>query len=212
MNINSNLIARLLINELPGLAGALQPLGTAQGTNELARRGNSQNLSNAMLAAASGLLASNPSRYPLGPLQRLGGGLGAALQALSQGTGQEPMADAPGFDNGGYRGGGRGGRPALGGIAGARPRRARSAGIPELQRVESAVSAGHASAAPQRIVRRGTGTAAASGARTLRKFSGTVARRLDHPAVLPGGWQLYGYEESGSPIYVGPDQKLRIYA
>lgn len=47
----------------------------------------------------------------------------------------------------------------------------------------------------------------------LRKFNGKLARRLAHPAVLPGGWELYGYEEdSGSPVYAGPGQELRIYA
>jgi hypothetical protein len=39
MNLDSNLIARLMIDELPGLAGALQPSsGAAQSPSELASR------------------------------------------------------------------------------------------------------------------------------------------------------------------------------
>jgi len=40
-----------------------------------------------------------------------------------------------------------------------------------------------------------------------------VARRLEDPAVLPGGWELYGYDKkSDRPVYVGPGQELRVLA
>ena len=46
----------------------------------------------------------------------------------------------------------------------------------------------------------------------LEDFTGTLASRLEHPAVLPGGWKLYGYEkEGGRPVYVGPKRQLRVY-
>jgi len=99
MNLNNNLIARLMLNELPGLVGALQPAGGApQNLGEMARRQHSQNRANAMLSAASGLLTASPNRYPLGPLQRLGAGLGAALQSYNEAGQQGGILDALGMD------------------------------------------------------------------------------------------------------------------
>jgi hypothetical protein len=208
MNPGINAIARLLIEELPGLAGAIQPLsGGAQSLSELARQPN-QSLTNAMLAAASGLLMPSPNRYPLGPLQRLGAGLGAALQAYNEGAAQAPVLDAPAMEGqGGQSRTGAAAREGLGGIAPAQPVRMPAAA--KLAAVESAVSDRRVGPAPRSAAARKS----VSGGPMLRKFSGTLARRLEHPAVLPGGWELYGYEEeSGRPVYVGPDQELRIYA
>ncbi len=212
MNPGINAIARLLIEELPGLAGAIQPLGTgAQSLSELARQQRSQGLANAMLAAASGLLTPSPNRYPLGPLQRLGAGLGAALQAYNEGAAQVPMLDA--LAMGGQGGQSRTGaatRDRLGGIAPVQSvRMPPASAAAKLAAVESAVSGRRVGPAPLSAAARKS----ASGGPTLRRFTGTLARRLEHPAVLPGGWELYGYEEeSGRPVYVGPGQELRIYA
>src|SRR5260370_19595178 len=102
MDINTNLIARLMLNELPGLVGALQPAGPgAQNMSDPARRQRNQNLANAMLSAASGLLAPSPNRYPLGPLQRLGVGLGAGLQSYNDGAAQGRVPGAVGVHRGG---------------------------------------------------------------------------------------------------------------
>src|SRR5260370_20882284 len=99
MDINTNLIARLMLSELPGLVGALQPAGPgAQNVSDQARRQRNQNLANAMLSAASGLLAPSPNRYPLGPLQRLAVGLGAGLQSYNDGAQQGRVLDALGID------------------------------------------------------------------------------------------------------------------
>ena len=179
MNLNTNLLARLMLSQLPGLVGALQG-GAAAPANpsDLARRQRNQNNAVAMLSAASGLLTPSPNRYPLGPLQRMGSGLGAALQNSTDGANQASILDALGM----------GGRPGPGQPAPAR-----------RQPVPAAAAQG---TAPERAAHRPK----------LRQFTGTVANRLDHPPVLPGGWKLYGYEQdTGSPVYVGPGQQLRIY-
>jgi hypothetical protein len=166
-----------------------------------------------MLAAASGMLARSPNRYPLGPLQRLGAGLGA-LQSYSEGGARGRILDALGMDGHGARS--RTGATARAALKGTAPARAvPAAAAPELAGADSLDSGRRAAPAPRRIAGRATAAhrKAAAGGATLRKFSGTLARRLNHPAVLPGGWQLYGYEkESGRPVYVGPDRELRIYA
>ncbi len=209
MNPGINAIARLLIEELPGLAGAIQPLGAgAQSLSEMARQQRNQSLANAMLAAASGLLMPSPNRYPLGPLQRLGAGLGAALQAYNEGAAPVRVLDALGMEGqGGQSRTGAATREALGGIAPVRMAPASAAA--KSAAVESAVSGRRLGPAPHSAAARKS----VSGGPMLRRFTGTVARRLEHPAVLPGGWELYGYEEnSGQPVYVGPGQELRIYA
>ena len=207
--MNSNSIARL-IDELPGLVGALQPAGGApQDLSELARRQHRQNVANAMLAAASGLLTPSPNRYPLGPLQRLGAGLGAALQSYGEGAGQERIMDALAADNAGARSRGEAGAQAA--LGGAPLRAPHGRGALKATAGEAAAASG-AMPAPRRIAGRSGGAAGKAEGARLRKFSGTLARRLEHPAVLPGGWHLYGYEKgSDRPVYVGPDRELRIY-
>jgi hypothetical protein len=218
MNRNHNVIARLMIEELPGLVGALQPAGGGARTlSDLARRQHRQNLANAMLAAASGLLMPGVNRDPLGPLQGLGAGLGAALQGYNRGPGQAGILDALGMVAGRGQPGHTARRRAVSnGNPSQKSARTVSAPIaPELEDGEQAASSGRASFAPHRGARRMSGAAHKAGRRgaTLRKFSGTIGQRLEDPAVLPGGWQLYGYEkESGRPVYMGPGQELRIYA
>ncbi len=208
MNHNSNLIARLTLNQLPGLAGALQPAGAApQGLNELARLQHSQNLANAMLSAASGLLTPSPNRYPPAPLQRLGAGLGAALQSYNRGTPQGRILEALGMD-------GRAEQPRASAGAAARPGRdapgrapARKAPAPVHGAAAGAQALGRTGVLSSRALRK-----PASRQLKLEDFSGTLASRLDHPAVLPGGWKLCGYDqEGGRPVYVGPGRKLRVY-
>jgi len=182
MNLNTNLLARLMLSQLPGLVGALQA-GAAAPANpsDLARRQRNQNNAVGMLSAASGLLTPSPNRYPLGPLQRMGAGLGAALQSSTDGANQASILDALGM----------GGRPGSG-----EPRQPAQA---RRQPVPAALAQGPAPEAPAHRPK-------------LRQFTGIVANRLDHPPVLPGGWKLYGYEQdTGSPVYVGPSQQLRIY-
>ncbi len=201
MNHNSNLIARLTLNQLPGLAGALQPAGGLQSLSELARRQHSQNLANAVLSAASGLLAPRPN--PPAPLQRLGAGLGAALQSYNGGTPQGRILEALGMV-------GRAAQPraSAGGAArpgGDAPRRApaRKAPAPVHGAVAGAQALGRVSSALRKP---------ASRQFKLEDFTGTLARTLDHPAILPGGWKLYGYDkEGGRPVYIGPGRKLRVY-
>jgi len=172
----------------------------------MARRQHRQNVANAMLAAAAGLLTPSPTRYQLGPLQRLGAGLGAALQSYNDGAGQERILDALAMDGGGV--------PARISGRSARPQRMMSApAATQLAAAQSAVSGRRTAAVRRRMgganeMARKHGSARAA----LHKFDGTLASRLDHPAVLPGGWKLYGYaKDSGSPVYVGPDAELRIY-
>ena len=222
MNLNSNLIGRLMLNELPGLAGAMQPAGGGtQSLAELAGRQHSQNLATAMLSAAAGLLAPSPNRYPLGPLQRLSAGLGAALQSYNGGAQQGGILDALEMD-------GRAAQPRASGAGPVRPggagpvrpggagRCGRAGWAVRPARTTSAPAAAEASGAKVlgRITAR-SGSAArkpASRQPTLEEFTGTLASRLDHPAVLPGGWKLYGYEkEGGRPVYVGPGHRLRVY-
>ncbi len=207
MNPGIDAITRLLMEELPGLAGALQPLGAgALSLSEAARQQRDQSLANAMLAAASGLLTPSPNRYPLGPLHRLGAGLGAALQAYGQGAAQAPVLDTLAMR-------GQGGQPRSSARSGAL--------APAPVRVPPVSSAAKLAAVASAVSDRRVGPASRAGAARkgasvgpmLRKFSGTPARLLEHPAVLPGGWELYGYEQdSGRPIYIGPDRELGVYA
>jgi hypothetical protein len=207
MNLNSNLIARLMLNELSGLGGALQPAGAApQNLSEMARRQRNQNLTNAMLSAASGLLTPSPNRYPLGTLHRLGAGLGAALQGYNEGAPQAGILDALGM------GGGtalpRGDAAAAGRRGAPIPRRAgRTVPAPLAAAASAGKIPGRAQASAGSAVRK-----PASRPLKLEDFTGTLARRLEHPAVLAGGWKLYGYEnESGRPVYMGPGRQLRVY-
>jgi hypothetical protein len=215
MNSGINAIARLLIEELPGLAGltgAIQPMGGGQSSSELVRQQRNQNLANTMLAAASGLLMPSPNRYPLAPLQRLGAGLGAALQTYNEGAQQARVLDALRMEGGGLQSGTDAIAPqGLGGVAPVQPARiAPAPRTPESAAGESAVSE------RQRLgpaLRRTMSRNAVSMGPVLRRFNGRLARRLEHPAILPGGWELYGYEEeTGNPVYAGPGQELRIYA
>ncbi len=207
MNLNSNLIARLMLNQLPGLAGALQPAGGApQSPSEMARQQHNQNLTNAMLSAASGLLAPSPNRYPLGPLQRLSAGLGAALQSYSGGAQQGGILDALEMD-------GRAAQPRASAAAAARPgrvapvRTARTVSAPVPAEASGLKTLGRTAARAGGAPRQ-----PASRQLKLEEFTGTLASRLDHPAVLPGGWKLYGYEkEGGRPVYMGPGRRLRVY-
>jgi hypothetical protein len=202
MELDSNLLARLMINELPGLAGALQRAQRApQSLAELIRQGRNQNLANAMLAVASGLLAPSPNRYPLNPLQRLGLGLGAVLGSYDASAPQGPILDVVEMED--RRRQPRIGAIARGGVgevAAAPPARtgpspARSSGEAEVQLTQRAVGAPRQ---PQ--------------AAKLTKFTGRLAKRLDHPVVLPGGWTLYGYEQdTGRPVYLGPERRLGVY-
>jgi len=81
------------------------------------------------------------------------------------------------------------------------------ASAPMAAEASGAKALGRSATLPSRALRK-----APSRQLKLEDFSGTVARRLDHPAVLPGGWKLYGYEkEGGRPVYVGPGRKLRVY-
>jgi hypothetical protein len=189
MKSNRNVIARLMIAELPGLAGALAPSGrAAQIIADLARRQHRQNQANAVLAAASGRPASGMNRYPVEPLQRLGAGLAAALPIGNRVAGQAGLLERPGTI--------RGTKPA-----GPAPV------APEVEAEDSPDSRRRVATAPRRVAGHTKGAAHKGVARrpTLRKFKGTLGRRLEHPAVLPGGWALYGFEkQSGNPVYVGP--------
>ena len=99
MYLNSNLLAQLMLSQLPGLVGALQPAAAGPANlSEMARRQRNQNNASAMLSAASGLLTPSPNRYPLGALQRLGAGLGAALQSHTDGANQVSILDALGME------------------------------------------------------------------------------------------------------------------
>jgi hypothetical protein len=171
--------------------------------NQIAGGQDRQNLANAMLAAVAGLLMPSRNRYPLGPLQRLGAGLGAALETYNEAPGR--VIYGLGASSAPYEGGA---------FDGAAARSARGFRPKALGGTRASGSRVNFAPEGRRIARRLTGPAKAQSAGSrLRKFNGTVARRLDHPAVLPGGWQLYGYEkESGNPIYAGPDSQLRIYA
>jgi hypothetical protein len=74
MNRNTNLLARLMLTQLPGLVGAMQLAAVAPPSlSELARRQRSQNMVNALLSTASGLLPPSPNGYPAVQPQRLGG-------------------------------------------------------------------------------------------------------------------------------------------
>jgi hypothetical protein len=84
---------------------------------------------------------------------------------------------------------------------------ARSASAPVAGEGAGAHALGRTGVLSSRAVRK-----PASRQLKLEDFSGTLASRLDHPAVLPGGWKLYGYaKEGGRPVYVGPGQQLRVY-
>lgn len=204
MDFFNNAAGGLAGGGLQGLLGVLQSAGEAPGgMSELARRQKNQNLANSMLAAAAGLLTPSPNRYPLGPLQRMGAGLGAALGTLDQSEGDgaeygggEPLALSRAPKN-------------------AMARTGRVTAGAEFTSARSTSGKGHSSRTPRRAARTGIGPVpqAQTGEARLRKFTGRLSHRLEHPAILPGGWQLYGYEEkSGSPIYVGPGRQLRIYA
>jgi len=203
-----------MINELPGLVGALQPLNGAQSPNEQLGRQNRLNVANAMLAAASGLLAPNSKQNPLGLAQKLGAGLGTGLQSHNAGTGQERLLHALGMN-------GRGLSAAiptsLAGLAGMAPalRLASGPTAPEPAAEKSVASDRHPAQRARRSARRANTARkpAPPAGPTLQKFSGSVARRLEDPAVLPGGWELYGYDKkSDRPVYVGPGQELRVLA
>jgi hypothetical protein len=210
--VDSNSLGELVTNQLPGLLGVLQPAAAgAMSLNQAASGHNRQNLANAMLAAAAGLLTPSPNRYPLGPLQRLGAGLGAAMESYDRGP--APMGILSALE-------GRRGLPrAAGAIDEAdratRPMRRDASRGPRAtaaaqsdSRAELA-SVARPKAAGARVASRNT----VSDNRRLRKFNGSLGRRLDHPASLPGGWELYGYEkQSGHPVYVGPGSELRVYA
>ncbi len=204
MAIDTDSSGTLVANQLPGLLGILQPAGAAT-LDQLARGQDRRQLANAMLAAAAGLLTPSPNRYPLGPLQRLGAGLGAALGSYDRGA--IPTGIFAALD--GRRGLPHVGIEALG--SGARPRRRSGAAADGAARLASG-----ALQAAARLRAGGTlepSGAAPSGRRRLRKFTGSLGRRLDHPASLPGGWELYGYEkQTGNPVYAGPGSELRVYA
>jgi hypothetical protein len=213
MNLNGNLLGRLM-TELPGLAGAIQPAnGVAQSPGELAHRQHRQNLANAMLLAAFGVLAPSPNRHPLRPLQRLGAGLGAVQGGVGDGA-RGGILDGLGMEGRGLRprtgAGLKRTTPARAAFAAAAPEAAAALEAAGAQQLEPARPAAHPR---RRSAGRATAPHRKAGGPTLRKFSGTLGPRLDHPAVLPGGWQLYAYEkESGRPVYVGPGRELRIYA
>jgi hypothetical protein len=205
MDFFNNAAGGLAGGGLQGLLGVLQSAGAGPGNmSELARRQKNQNLANSMLAAAAGLLTPSPNRYPLGPLQRMGAGLGAALGTLDQSEGEgaeygggEPLAS---LSHAPKKAMARTGRVTAGA---------------ELTSTRSASGKGHPSRTPRRAARTGIGPVpqAQMGEARLRRFTGTLSHRLEHPAILPGGWQLYGYEDkSGSPVYVGPGRQLRIYS
>lgn len=170
MNRNANVLARLMLTQLPGLVGAMQLAAVASPSlSELARRQRNQNMTNALLSRAAGLLAPR-ANYPLMPPPRLG------IPAPQVEARRKPAT-----------------KPAEGltadALAGQVAEPARLAGR----------SAMHRQGAP-RVPR-------------LREFTGILASRLDSPAVLPGGWKLYGYERgTDSPVYIGPGRQLRVYA
>jgi hypothetical protein len=200
MDINSGSIGRLVANELPGLLGALQPAaGAAQNIGQIARR---QSLANAMLAAAAGLLTPSSNRYPLGPLQRLGAGLGAALESLDAAPAPLAMFQTPGGNT----------APGEGAaMEGAARKQGRVFALSKVA-ARSDGARQRPSSAPRRTASGGPRLLGRPGRPVLRKFNGALGRRLEHPAVLPGGWQLYGYEaKSGHPVYAGPGRELRVY-
>lgn len=208
MNFNTNLLARLA-TELPGLAGALQPINSAVQLGDLARRQQRRNLADAVISA---LVSRSSNRPPVGLPQRASGGRGA-LQGY--GSGGAPVRILDGLDDTGESGKQqRRGSTAPMAVRSPAPTRAvAEAATPDMGNT-GAEGSGEQNA-PRRRVRGASGIhrKSAGGGATLRKFEGTLARTLKDPAVLPGGWQLYGYEkESGRPVYVGPKRELRVYA
>ncbi len=176
MNRDTNLLARLMLTQLPGLVGAMQLAAVLPSSlNELARRQRNQNIANALLSTASRLVPPSPSRYAAVPLQRLGGQAAQAPEIPKRAPepAERSAADAPAVQD-----------------------HASGRGVPS--RMAGRAAGAHHQGGP-RVPR-------------LREFTGTLARRLSSPPVLPGGWKLYGYErETGSPVYIGPGRQLRDY-
>jgi hypothetical protein len=192
MNLNTNLLARLMLAQLPGLVGAMQLAAAAPPSlSELARRQRKQNMTNALLS--TGLLTPNPKRYPPVPPQRTGAGLSAVPQSRNDGAGQRQVIEALGMGGHGVQSRGIAiAGPRLGGQA---PAQARHKLAPEPAEPAKGSSHQGASRVPK-----------------LREFTGTLANRLNYPPVLPGGWKLYGYERhTGNPVYIGPGRQLCVY-
>ncbi len=98
MNSDTNLLARLMLTQLPGLVGAMQLAAVLPSSlGELARRQRNQNIANALLSTASGLVPPSPSRYAAVPLQRLGGqaAQASALRKPAPEPAERPAAEAP---------------------------------------------------------------------------------------------------------------------
>ena len=199
MSLDNGLLNRLVMAQLPGLAAALQSAGgSAVNSGQLQRRQSNQDIADTMLRAAAGMLSPSPNRYPLGRLQRLGLGLGAAL--------------------GGYDGDLQGGQLAGLITRGTMPNHAR-ASTPRIHgRSAGPDRLGEGLVPSLPLARREAGSNQPRTARKgkqagmLREFRGELGRRLESPAVLPGGWTLHGYAKEGAkPVYIGPAGQLMIY-
>ena len=220
MDLNRNLLARLMLARLPGLLGAMQAAAApALSVNDLALPQRNRNVNNALLSAASALLSPSANRYPLGPLERLSAPMGETIQ--NGGAGQPQVLEALGMR-------GRGGQSRMSAIAPPRPAgpapRAQAASkrmlepaavVEESLTVALPVSRGASpSEADKQLVRRAAGVQrrSVSPLPKLRQFTGRLGSRLGHPPVLPGGWKLYGYDRgTGNPVYIGPGGQLGIY-
>lgn len=75
-----DLLARLMQRRMPGMTGLIA-IGAHRAIPAAAAQRDA--LASALLAAAGAIAGPNPTRYPLGGLQRLGLGLGAGLHAAS---------------------------------------------------------------------------------------------------------------------------------
>jgi hypothetical protein len=175
MNRDTNLLARLMLTQLPGLVGAMQLAAVVPpGLSELARRQRNQNMANALLATASGFLPFSPSRYASVTPQQPGGQAAQAFRKPAPEPAQRSAADGPAAQD--------------------------SASVRSV---------------PSRLIKRAASAHHQGGLDVprLREFTGILANRLNSPAVLPGGWKLYGYErDTGRPVYIGPGRQLRVYA
>lgn len=211
MDVTTANLLTLMLKQLPGLAGAIQAAAApASGLTTIAGAQRNQNIINALLNAVSGLLATNPTGYSIGPLQRLSPRVGTVLGGYDDGAAQAQLLGALGMGGRGAqsRGSAPAAQPPVGHPPQAQERSRPTSGL-------TAVAEQTPCDSVQYVAQQVTATThqSESPVRKLREFNGTLSSRLCHPAVLPGGWRLYGYARgTGDPVYIGPGNELRVYA